>query len=162
MFPPEATAASLVPSLEEVMARQYFTPPTDVSSVQVAPESVEVQMLPSPPERSLRVTRGFLATAASLVPSLEEVMPYQNFGAPTDVSSVQVREAFVGAIAISVKNKVRNKRYVFDAARGAPGTNAYARCRISFLSVFSFSGGGDDDRGRDIARARVRRVCVCV
>ena len=76
--------------------------------------------------------------------------------------SVHVREAFVGAIAISVKNKVRNKRYVFDAARGAPGTNAYARCRISFLSVFSFSGGGDDDRGRDIARARVRRVCVCV
>ena len=34
-------------------------------------------MLPSPPERSLRLSTGFLATAASLVPSLEEVMPFQ-------------------------------------------------------------------------------------
>ena len=62
-----------------------------------------------------------------MVPSLEEVMPRQVSEAPTDVSSVQVIEAFVGAIAINVKNKVRNKRYLFDAARGAPGTNPYAR-----------------------------------
>merc|ERR1719183_1323032 len=72
-----ATAASLVPSLEEVMSTHWFVAPTDVSSVQVAPESVEVQMF-SP-----------LATAASLVPSLEEVMPYQSFVA-VDVISVQV------------------------------------------------------------------------
>jgi hypothetical protein len=48
-----------------------------------------------------------------LVPSLEEVMPRQVSEAPTDVSSVQVIEAFVGAIANNVKNKVRNKRYLF-------------------------------------------------
>jgi hypothetical protein len=38
-----------------------------------------------------------LTTAASLVPSLEEAMRYHFFVAPTDVSSVQVKEAFVGA-----------------------------------------------------------------
>ena len=42
MFPPVTVAASLVPSLEEVMSLA----PTDLSSVQVAPESVEVQMFP--------------------------------------------------------------------------------------------------------------------
>ena len=50
----------------------------------------------------------------------------------------------MGAIAINVRNKVKNKRYLLDAVRGAPGTNAYARmlpleaCRITSLSVFSF------------------------
>jgi hypothetical protein len=39
-------AASFVPSLEEVMNLQYFLIPTDVSSVQVAPESADVQMFP--------------------------------------------------------------------------------------------------------------------
>ena len=60
MFPPpETVAASLVPSLEEVMSHH----PCEVArEVQVAPESVEVQMFPP------------LTTAASLVPSLEEVM----------------------------------------------------------------------------------------
>ena len=62
MFSPLTTAASLVPSLEDVMLLQLFALPTEVSSVQVAPESVEVQMFP--PD----------TTAASLVPSLEEVM----------------------------------------------------------------------------------------
>ena len=42
MFPKYATAASLVPSLEEVTPHQYFEPPTEVSLVQVAPESAEV------------------------------------------------------------------------------------------------------------------------
>ena len=46
MFPfPRITAASLVPSLEEVMLYHCFVAPTDVSSVHVAPESVEAQML---------------------------------------------------------------------------------------------------------------------
>ena len=49
-------------------------------------------------------------TAASLVPSLEEVMSFQFREVAREV---QVEEAFVGAIAISVKNKVRNKRYRF-------------------------------------------------
>ena len=31
MFPPMGTAASLAPSLEDVMARQTFVPPTDAS-----------------------------------------------------------------------------------------------------------------------------------
>jgi hypothetical protein len=68
-----------------------------------------------------------------LVPSLEEVMPRQVSEAPTDVSSVQVIEAFVGAIAINVKNKVRNKRYLFDAARGV---------FLQFWKTFISFGGG--------------------
>ena len=63
MFPLLTTAASLVPSLEEVMPRQLCV---DAREVQVAPESVEVQMFP------------FQTVAASLVPSLEEVMPHQS------------------------------------------------------------------------------------
>ena len=78
MLPKLTVAASLVPSHEEVMASQPFGAPTDVSSVQVAPESVEVHMFPN------------LTVAASLVPSLEEVMPYKPFGASVDVISVQV------------------------------------------------------------------------
>ena len=46
MFPPLAVAASLVPSLDDVMPIQVFVPPVDVTSVHVAPESVEVQMFP--------------------------------------------------------------------------------------------------------------------
>jgi len=45
-YPPSSMAASLVPSLEDVMPLQDFVLPTDVTSVQVAPESVEVQMFP--------------------------------------------------------------------------------------------------------------------
>ena len=55
----------MVPSLDEVMDFQFFVPPTELSSVHVAPESVEVQMFP------------LLTTAASLVPSLDEVMDRQ-------------------------------------------------------------------------------------
>ena len=46
IFPLRTTAASLVPSLEEVMEFQLLGLPTEVSSVQVAPESVEVQIFP--------------------------------------------------------------------------------------------------------------------
>ena len=45
-----------------------------------------------------------------MVPSLEEVILFQRCEVAREV---QVEEAFVGAIAISVKNKVRNKRYLF-------------------------------------------------
>ena len=41
-----ARAASLVPSLEDVMPYHLFVLPMDVTSVHVAPESVEVQMFP--------------------------------------------------------------------------------------------------------------------
>ena len=60
------------------MPRHSFVLPTEVSSIQVAPESVEVQMFPPK------------TVAASLVPSLEDVMSYQSFVLPTEVSSVQV------------------------------------------------------------------------
>ena len=70
----------MVPSLEEVMLAQSFALPTEVSSVQVAPESAEVQIEPL-------VER---LTAASLAPSLEEVTPHQYFVLPTEVSLVQV------------------------------------------------------------------------
>ena len=95
MFPLLTVAASLVPSLEEVMPIQVCEVARET---QFAPESVEVQMFRP------------LTTAASLVPSLEEVMPRQLCEVAREV---QVEEAFVGAIAISVKNKVRNKRYRF-------------------------------------------------
>ena len=49
-----------------------------------------------------------------MVPSLEEVMPRQLCEVAREV---QVEEAFVGAIAISVKKQVRNKRYRFDWRR---------------------------------------------
>ena len=78
MFPPPTTAASLVPSLDEVMDLQPFVPPTEVSSVHVAPESVEVQMFPP------------LTTVASLVPSLDEVMDRQFFALPGKTYSVHV------------------------------------------------------------------------
>ena len=42
MFPPLWTAASSVPSLEEVMLAQSFALPTEVPSVHVAPEKAEV------------------------------------------------------------------------------------------------------------------------
>ena len=60
------------------MANQAFVLPTDVSSVHVAPESVDVQMFP------------LVTVAASLVPSLEDVMSYHCLVLPTEVSSVQV------------------------------------------------------------------------
>ena len=50
MFPPKTTAASLVPSLDEVMEHQVFTLPVEVFSVHVAPESVEIQMFPPSPK----------------------------------------------------------------------------------------------------------------
>ena len=66
MFPPafpNVTAASLVPSLDEVMAFHSFVLPGEaVFSVHVAPESVEVQMFPPS------------TTAASLVPSRERAL----------------------------------------------------------------------------------------
>ena len=67
------------PSLDEAMALQSLLPGEEVS-VHVVPEFEEVQMwlLPTP------------ATAASLVPSLDEVMPNQVFVLPTEVSSVHV------------------------------------------------------------------------
>jgi hypothetical protein len=76
MYPLVATAASLVPSLEEVILRHHWLP-MELSSVHVSPESVEVQILSA------------LPTAASLVPSLERVMLYQSFELPTEVSSFQ-------------------------------------------------------------------------
>ena len=48
MFPPQTTAASLVPSLDEVMELHCFPLPVELFSVHVAPESVEVQIFPFP------------------------------------------------------------------------------------------------------------------
>ena len=58
----EEVAASLVPSLEEVMPPQYCEVARET---QVAPEFVDVEIFPPK------------TVAASLVPSLEEVMPPQ-------------------------------------------------------------------------------------
>jgi hypothetical protein len=78
-------AASLVPSADEVIPYQTFIEDIDVSvtSVQVVPESLEIQMLP--PTVAL-----YDSTAASLVPSADEVTSLQCFVDPTDVSSIQV------------------------------------------------------------------------
>jgi hypothetical protein len=66
---PASTAASLVPSSEEVMLFHSCVLPTylpmPVLSIQVSPESVDVQMF------------AFSTTAASLVPSLDEAMLVQ-------------------------------------------------------------------------------------
>ena len=78
MLPPYAPAASLVPSAEEVIPYHCFADPTLVSSVQVAPLLLEVQMLPKN------------AHAASFVPSADEVIPYQLLPPPPTTRSVQV------------------------------------------------------------------------
>ena len=57
-----STAASFSPSLVEVIPRHRFVLPTEVSSVQVTPESEEVQTFP------------LSTTAAILVQSLEQMM----------------------------------------------------------------------------------------
>ena len=60
MQPPYVTAANLLPLEDDVMACQ-FPEPELVCSVQVAPESVEVQMQPK-------------LVAANLLPSSDEVI----------------------------------------------------------------------------------------
>ena len=65
MFPSRAAAASLVPSLDDVMPYQYRLLPEGSTSVHVSPESVDVQILPPS------------TVAASFVPSLDIVMPRQ-------------------------------------------------------------------------------------
>ena len=100
MFPLFTTAASLVPSLDEVMEYQFLVLPTEVSSVHVAPESVEVQMFP---------LIALFTTAASLAPSLDEVMDPQLLVLPTEVSSVSPRGARVcGGPDVSVDCVVYN------------------------------------------------------
>jgi hypothetical protein len=64
-----------VPSALEVIASHFFVEPMDVISVHVAPESVDVQMLP------------LYSTAASFVPSWLEVIDRQTF---PDAREVQV------------------------------------------------------------------------
>jgi hypothetical protein len=44
--PSRSTAASFKPSLEEVMDDQFFAVPAGMLSVQVAPESADVQIFP--------------------------------------------------------------------------------------------------------------------
>ena len=73
MLPYSTVAASFVPSAEEVIPTQFFVALTEVSTVQFAPLSLEVQMLP------------FFTVAASFVPSAEEVIACQFFVAPTEV-----------------------------------------------------------------------------
>ena len=63
MFPFLTTAASFLPSLDDAITFQVCAIPTDVSSVHVSPESIDVQMFPP------------VTVAASLVPSFDDVMP---------------------------------------------------------------------------------------
>ena len=108
MFPLFTTAASLVPSLDEVMEYQFLVLPTEVSSVHVAPESVEVQMFP---------LIALFTTAASLAPSLDEVMEYQPLVLPGEaVSSVHVR-ACTGTHTHNKRNMVNRRRNVLDPGR---------------------------------------------
>jgi len=94
----------LVPSLDEVMEYHCFPLPVEVTSVHVAPESVEVQMFPDE------------TTAASFVPSLDEVMEYQALVLPTEVSSVHVR-ACTGTHTHNKRNMVNRRRNVLDPGR---------------------------------------------
>ena len=82
-----------MPSLEEVIPRQSLWVGTDVSFVHVVPESEEVQMYP------LAGTFPRETVAASLVPSLEDVMSAQDMTPPTEVSLVQARAALAEEIA---------------------------------------------------------------
>ena len=75
-----ATAASFVPSSDEVMDCQSFVPSPTVISVHVSPLSLEVHILPD------------CTVAASFVPSTDELMDFHDFVTPTEVSSVQPLE----------------------------------------------------------------------
>ena len=65
MLPLFTTVASFVPSSEEVIVRHSFVPVMELSSVHVAPLSLEVHILPS------------WTVAANFVPSDEEVIDFQ-------------------------------------------------------------------------------------
>ena len=65
MLPPNAQAASLVPSAELVIPLQFLGPPVLVISIHDLPESEEIQMLPP------------VTTAACLTPSLDELTDLQ-------------------------------------------------------------------------------------
>jgi hypothetical protein len=73
MFPLLTTTASLVLSLDDVMPCQFCVLSVGFTSVQVSPESVDVQMFPAG------------TVAASLVPSLDDVMPCQYWKLALDV-----------------------------------------------------------------------------
>jgi len=88
MLPPLMTAASFLPSDDEAIEIQLLPVPVDVSSVQVTPESVDVQMLP--PVVAGGFEEGGAATAASFVPSDDEAIDLQFLTDPVDVFSVQV------------------------------------------------------------------------
>lgn len=75
-MPPDAAAASFVPSAEDVIDVQAREP-DDVLWVQVAPESVEVKMKPNDP------------AAASFVPSVDDVIDCQK-RLPEDVRCAHV------------------------------------------------------------------------
>lgn len=125
MFPPLWTAASLVPSLEDVMLAQSSALPTEVSSVHAAPESVDVQIYPFvfPPP----------SAAASFVPSLDEVMQLQVFALPTEVRSVQVASRISGGpdAPCTIINemygsyRVRYPDYTLDTAATTPMKRRY-------------------------------------
>jgi len=69
MFPPPTTAGSFVPSADEVIdIHSFFLMIPNVFSVQVSPESVDVQMFP------------ITTTAASFVPSADEVIEDKSLG----------------------------------------------------------------------------------
>ena len=68
-----------------------------VFSFQVAPESTESQILP------------FQVTAASLVPSLEEVMSIHS-RVHVEVAALHVREPRAGATAHSVRTRTSDRR----------------------------------------------------
>ena len=110
--------------------------PTEVSSVHVAPELVDVQMFPSS------------TTAASLVPSLEDVMYLHNFVLPVDVTSVQV-EAYVG---VRTQSESRAASKTFNTLRrGIMVIDAYEKKEGSFrrkvVSSYPMVESGPDGFG---------------
>ena len=71
-------ATNVEPSAEEATSVHGLVLPTEVSSVQVAPESVEVHKLPS------------LTAATSFVPFAEDATDPHSLVLPTEVTSVHV------------------------------------------------------------------------
>ena len=74
-MPFSTTAATIVPSAEDVTEAQFLAAPVDLTSAQFAPESLEVWMFPP------------YGTAAIIVPLEEDVMLYQFLVELTEVSS---------------------------------------------------------------------------
>ena len=103
IWPTFTTAASLMPSAEEVIDRQFFTGDV-VETIHVAPESIDVYILPVTP-----------TTAASFVPSADEVIEYQYLVLSRAIQSTpELLEVYIWPLYTAAASLVPSEDDVID------------------------------------------------